>query len=192
MPKKVITHTNSEYNGVAFDQKIVAVSIIRAGDSMIHSIREVAQKIKIGKILIQRDEKTASPQLYYVKLPKDIKNRFVLLCDPCLATGGSVIKSVKHFIFLSFSYFLQKIEVLISYGVQEKNIIFVNLLSCPEGIININTRYPQVKIITTAIDERLNEKKYIIPGIGDFGDRYFSDQSMPESKLGTTLFGSKL
>ena len=139
-------------------EKICAVSILRAGDSMAQSVREVAQKVKIGKILIQRDEETAKPALFYYKLPKDIKERYVLLLDPCLATGGSAAKAI---------------EVLESFGVPQKKILYVNLLAAPEGIVHISRKFPEMRIVTSAIDEKLNEKKYIIPGIGDFGDRYF-------------------
>ena len=88
-PKKIVTPTGSVFAGTQFVGKICAVSIIRAGESMEKAVREVCKKIRIGKILIQRDEKTAKPMLYYSKLPQDISKRFVFLVDPMLATGGS-------------------------------------------------------------------------------------------------------
>jgi len=154
----VITPTGSEYHGVKFTTKLCGVSIVRAGESMENALRAVCHDIRIGKILIQRDEKTAEPKLYYAKLPQDIADRFVLLLDPMLATGGSCCKAV---------------EVLMSNGVKEDHIIFINLITCPEGVERMRQLYPQVVIVTVEVDDKLNEKAYIIPGIGDFGDRYF-------------------
>ena len=122
------------------------------------SLRSVCKSVRIGKILIQRDEETALPKLIYVKLPQDIQERKVLLLDPMLATGGSACRAIK---------------VLVDHGVPEANIVFLNLIAAPEGIRRMKADYPKVQIITTMIDALLNEKKYIIPGIGDFGDRYF-------------------
>lgn len=156
--KKVNTPTNSGFTGAEFAGKICAVSIIRAGESMESAVREVCQDIRIGKILIQRDEKTAEPILYYSKLQKDILKRHVLLLDPMLATGGSVCKAI---------------EVLKEKGVSEEKIIFINLVSCPEGIKKLQFEFPKVKLLTGFIDKKLNSHAYIIPGLGDFGDRYF-------------------
>ncbi|EGC34634.1 uracil phosphoribosyltransferase [Dictyostelium purpureum] len=154
----ITTPTGAEYNGVSFASKICGVSIVRAGESMEAGLRAVCKHIKIGKILIQRDEETAMPKLLYAKLPNDIAKRHVLLLDPMLATGGTVT---------------QAIEVLLERGVKEENIVFINLVAAPEGIKYFQDRHPKVKIVTGEIDERLNEKKYIMPGIGDFGDLYF-------------------
>ncbi|KYQ99918.1 uracil phosphoribosyltransferase [Tieghemostelium lacteum] len=157
--KTVITPTGAEYKGVSFASKICGVSIIRAGESMEIGLRAVCKHIKIGKILIQRDESTKLPHLMYVKLPHDIANRQVLLLDPMLATGGTVVKAV---------------DVLIENGVKEENIVFINLIASPEGIKFFSSKYPKIKIVTGEIDGSLNEEKYIIPGIGDFGNRYFT------------------
>ena len=121
------------------------------------------RSVRIGKILIQRNEDTAEPQLFYAKLPPDIAQRYCLLLDPMLATGGSANKAI---------------QVLLDHHVPEHRIIFVilnefilevNLIACPEGIQAVTTRYPNIKIVTAAIDQGLNEKKYILPGLGDFG-----------------------
>ena len=116
------------------------------------------RSVRIGKILIQRDEETAQPQLYYSKLPPDIKNRFVLLLDPMLATGGSAIKAI---------------QVLLEQGVAEEHILFVNLICSPQGIDKVMTAHPKIKIVTAEVDDGLDENYYIIPGLGDFGCRYF-------------------
>ncbi|KAG0147930.1 hypothetical protein CROQUDRAFT_655515 [Cronartium quercuum f. sp. fusiforme G11] len=158
-PVSVITPTGSTYQGVKFQGKICGVSIMRAGESMEAGLRECCRAVRIGKILIQRDEETALPKLFYAKLPDDIGERYVLLLDPMLATGGSAIKAI---------------EVLIEHGVPEERIIFLNLVASPEGLLNVFEKYPTVKVISAWVDEGLNEKKYIIPGLGDFGDRYFT------------------
>jgi len=156
--KTVVTPTGSLYKGIDFTSKLCGVSIVRAGESMEEALRAVCRDIRIGKILIQRNEKTGEPMLYYHKLPEDIAQRHVLLLDPMLATGGSAIKAI---------------EVLIERGVKEDRIVFVNLIAAPEGIEAMRKRYPKVAIVTTEVDEKLSEKFYILPGIGDFGDRYF-------------------
>jgi len=160
--KVVITPTQSEYHGTLFATEICGVSIVRAGESMEAGLRAVCKHIKIGKILIQRDEETATARLLYAKLPADIHNRSVLLLDPMLATGGSVKKAI---------------EVLISRGVPQEKIIFMNLIAAPEGIATLFKAYPGITVVTSEIDDGLNELKYIIPGIGDFGDRYFGTDS---------------
>jgi uracil phosphoribosyltransferase len=151
-------HGNTEYEGVRFLGKICGVSIVRAGESMELGLRDCCRSVRIGKILIQRDEETALPKLFYEKLPEDISDRYVFLLDPMLATGGSAMMAV---------------EVLLSRGVAANRIFFLNLLAAPEGIKSFQEKYPEVTIITGAIDEKLNDDKYIVPGLGDFGDRYY-------------------
>lgn len=148
----------STYDGVRFLGKICGVSIVRAGESMEQGLRDCCRSVRIGKILIQRDEETALPKLFYSKLPDDIADRYVMLLDPMLATGGSAMKAV---------------EVLLENGVKQDRILFLNLLASPEGIQTFYEKYPEIKIITGSIDQGLDEKKYIVPGLGDFGDRYY-------------------
>ncbi|KAG6865387.1 Uracil phosphoribosyltransferase, synthesizes UMP from uracil [Blastosporella zonata] len=156
--RTVETPTGSTYEGVGFKGKICGVSILRAGEAMEAGLREVCRSVRIGKILIQRDEETALPKLFYSKFPSDIASRYVLLLDPMLATGGSAMKAV---------------EVLMEHGVPEERIIFINLIASPQGLTTFCGRYPQLKVITGWIDEGLNEKAYIIPGLGDFGERRY-------------------
>ncbi|KAF5337266.1 hypothetical protein D9611_003031 [Ephemerocybe angulata] len=156
--KTIQTPTGSSYEGVGFQGKICGVSILRAGEAMEAGLREVCRSVRIGKILIQRDEETAQPKLFYSKFPPDIKDRYVLLLDPMLATGGSAIKAV---------------EVLMEHGVPEERIIFVNLIASPEGLKTFTGKFPLLKVITGWIDEGLNEKAFIIPGLGDFGERRY-------------------
>ncbi|KAL7751802.1 hypothetical protein RI367_002802 [Sorochytrium milnesiophthora] len=156
--KAITTPTGSEYRGVAFQGTICGVPIIRAGEAMEKGLRECCKGVRIGKILIQRNEETAEPELYYTKLPSDVQSRYVLLLDPMLATGGSACKAI---------------EVLLENGVREERILFLNLLACPEGIEKVIKQFPKLKIVTADIDEQLDDKKFIIPGLGDFGCRYF-------------------
>lgn len=157
-PKTVDTPLGIPYEGVGFEGKICAVSIMRAGESMEKPVREVCKKIRVGKILIQRDETTAKPIVFYSKLPDDIGRRWVFLLDPMLATGGSAGEAIR---------------ILLEAGVREDHLIFINLLACPEGLRNIFASYPSVRVVTGAVDKGLNDKAYIVPGLGDFGDRYF-------------------
>lgn len=151
-------HGGQEYKGARFLGKICGVSIVRAGESMEMGLRDCCRSVRIGKILIQRDEETAIPKLYYEKLPEDISERYVFLLDPMLATGGSAMMAT---------------ERLILRGVDASRILFLNFLASPEGIAAFHDKYPDVKIITGGIDERLDEDKCIVPGLGDFGDRYY-------------------
>ncbi len=157
-PKTVYTPTDSEFSGCEYEGKIFAVSILRAGESMEKAVNELCPGIKIGKILIQRNEKTHQPKKYFAKLPKDASERYALLLDPMLATGGSACSAI---------------QTLKDYGVKESKTIFVNLVSCPEGLEKVFSSHPEIKIVTAFVDKGLNENKYIIPGLGDFGDRYF-------------------
>jgi len=160
--KRVLTPTGVYHDGLdwklPYKDHLCGVSIVRAGESMEAGLRHVLPGVKVGKILIQRDEETALPKLYYSKLPPDVANRTILLLDPMLATGGSAIAAI---------------DVLVKAGVAPEKIIFINLVSCPEGIRAMHTAYPEVRIVTAALDAYLNEKRYIMPGLGDFGDRYF-------------------
>lgn len=157
-----MTPLDIAYNGhktSVANTNIVGVSIIRAGESMEFEMRNVLPDCKIGKILIQRNEENFQPQLYYSKFPEFNENDYIFLLDPALATGGSVMMAL---------------DCLIKQGYKQEKIIFVNILSCPEGLQIVTEKYPDVKILTGLTDEYLNDKKYIVPGLGDFGDRYFT------------------
>ncbi|MGC5364283.1 uracil phosphoribosyltransferase [Streptomyces sp. DT24] len=155
---EVTTPVGETYDGLTFATKLCAVPVIRAGESMEAELRDIHPGIRIGKILIQRDKKTKLPHLYYSHLPDDIAERHVLLLEPMLATGGSALTAI---------------GVLLDAGVREENIVFVNFLTAPEGIHTVCRKHPRVKIVTSAIEDRLNENAFMVPGIGDFGDRFF-------------------
>lgn len=154
----VVTPTNKEYEGKTLCNNICGVSIMRGGDAMAAELRTMIPDIKIGKILIQREEATAKPLYYYDRLPDNIENQHILLMDPMLATAGTAMCAI---------------DVLKKKNVLENRIIFVSLIAAPEGIIALHKEYPDVTIITSQIDEGLNDQMFILPGIGDYGDRYF-------------------
>ncbi|BAU85838.1 uracil phosphoribosyltransferase [Streptomyces laurentii] len=156
--KQVTTPVGVTYDGLEFATKICAVPVIRAGEALEGELRDIHPGIRIGKILIQRDKQTKLPHLYYSHLPEDIADRHVLLLEPMLATAGSALAAI---------------DVLKDAGVSEDRIIMVNFISSPEGIARVGAERPHVKIVTSAVEERLNEHAFMIPGIGDFGDRYF-------------------
>ena len=142
------------------DHEYCAVSILRAGDSMVEPFFEVMPEIAVGKVLIQRNERTADPEYYYHKLPTDISDmKRVFVVDPMLATGGSASMAIK---------------LVREKGVPAENITFINLVSCHRGLQRIQKDHPEVKIITAVVDPVLNEKCYIVPGLGDYGDRFFA------------------
>eukprot|EP01083_Nonionella_stella_P186812 685036_1 len=141
-------------------ENICAVSIVRSGDILLEAVRAIVPGLSVGKILMQRDESTKEKTAvhYYTKLPKKISTMDVILCDPMLATGGSACGALK---------------ILIDNGCKEENILFLNTVSCPEGLWCLQKKYPKVRVVTSAVDSHLNEHKFIVPGLGDFGDRYY-------------------
>ncbi|WP_010472006.1 MULTISPECIES: uracil phosphoribosyltransferase [Streptomyces] len=156
--KEVTTPVGATYQGLELASAPCAVSVIRAGDAIEGELRDVLPGVRIGKILIQRDKRTKQPRLYYQHLPADIADRHVLLLEPMLATAGSALAAI---------------DVLLEAGVEEDRIIMVNLLSSPEGLRRVHSERPRVRIVTSAVEDRLNEHAFMIPGIGDFGDRFF-------------------
>ena len=138
------------------DCEVVIVPILRAGLGMVEGISNLIPTAKIGHVGLFRDENTLSPQEYYAKFPGTINNAQVLLIDPMLATGGSA------------SY---GINLLKKRGA--KNIRYVGLVGAPEGVKKLQEDHPDVDIFLAALDEKLNENGYIVPGLGDCGDRLF-------------------
>jgi len=138
---------------------VVVVPILRAGLGLVDGILNLIPDASVGHIGLYRDEETLQPMEYYVKLPKDITERQVILVDPMLATGGSACQAISY---------------LKSQGVHQ--IRFVCLIGAPEGVKKVNDEHPDVKIFMGTLDERLNEKGYIVPGLGDAGDRLFGTE----------------
>lgn len=138
------------------EDKYAFVPILRAGMGMLDGVISVIPNAKIGHIGMYRDEKTFEPVNYFFKVPKDIEKREVIILDPMLATGGSA---------------LDAIELLKSKGV--KKMKFLCIIAAPEGIEKVEEKYPDVQIYCAHIDKKLNNNKYIVPGLGDAGDRIF-------------------
>ena len=137
-------------------KKLAIVPILRAGLGMVDALVDLIPSAKIGHIGLYRDPVTHEPVEYYCKLPEDIGNRVTFVVDPMLATGGSAVAAID---------FLKK------HGC--KNIIMMNIIGCPEGIKKVQEAHPDVEMYLAACDERLNDHAYIIPGLGDAGDRIF-------------------
>lgn len=142
-------------------EKICGVSILRAGETMENALCEVLKDVRIGKILIQTNLDTGEPELYYLRLPKDIKDYHIFLMDATVATGAAAIMAIR---------------VLLDHEVTEEHISLCSLLMTEQGVHNIAYAFPKVRIVTTAVDPCVNEKFYIVPGIGNFGDRYFGTE----------------
>ena len=137
-------------------KKMAIVPILRAGLGMVDNMVALIPSAKIGHIGLYRDPETHKPVEYYCKLPEDVGNRQVFVVDPMLATGGSAIAAID---------FLKK------HGC--KNIIMMNIIGCPEGVKAVTEAHPDVDLYLAALDEKLNEHDYIVPGLGDAGDRIF-------------------
>jgi uracil phosphoribosyltransferase len=142
--------------GYRFDKQIVLVPVLRAGLSMVSSFLSMIPDAKVGHIGLQRDEKTLQPIDYYYKTPKDLDKSVTIVLDPMLATGGSAVAS--------FNSLKQK-------GVGK--CILACMIAAPAGIEKMNAAHPEIPIYTAALDRQLNENGYILPGLGDAGDRTF-------------------
>ena len=137
--------------------KVMICPILRAALGMLDSVFTIIPDASVGFLGFQRNEKTAQAEFFYAKLPRDAKNRLAIIIDPMFATGGTAIDAVK---------FLRENGI--------KQIKFISIIAAPEGLKRFSEAYPDVEVYTAAIDERLNEKNYIVPGLGDAGDRVFN------------------
>jgi uracil phosphoribosyltransferase len=135
--------------------EVVAIPVLRAGLGLLAPVLELLPRVSVGYIGLERDEETAVARIYYQKLPK-LKGKVPLLLDPMLATGGSAA---------------QALDLIKEAG--GRDIRMVCVVAAPEGVKVLEERHPEVDIYTAALDERLNDKAYIVPGLGDFGDRLF-------------------
>ena len=142
--------------GYKLAQQIVLVPVLRAGLGMVGGFLDIIPDAKVGHIGLQRDEETLKPKQYYYKTPKDLKSSLVILLDPMLATGGSSSQAISN---------------LKKRG--SKNCMFACIVASPEGLIRMKKDHPDVKIFGAALDRQLNERGYILPGLGDAGDRTF-------------------
>jgi len=157
-PSTVETFTGSDYQGVSFTGKLCAVSIVRAGEVMETAVHSIVKDISIGKILIQTCATTGEPALHYLRLPYSIANMHVILMDATLATGAAAMMAIR---------------ILLDHDVPEEHIVFVGLLAARPGVQAIAYAFPNVKLIVGELDAAIDDDYHIIPGLGNFGDRFF-------------------
>uniref|UniRef100_A0A8C2IZ77 Uridine-cytidine kinase n=1 Tax=Cyprinus carpio TaxID=7962 RepID=A0A8C2IZ77_CYPCA len=158
-PVSVETPQGTVYEGKRLSGKrITGVSILRAGETMEQALMAVCKDIRLGKILIQTNHDTGEPELHYLRLPKDLSEDYVILMDSTVSTGAAALMAVR---------------VLLDHDVQEDKIFLLSLLMAEMGVHSVAYAFPKVRIITTAVDKNVNDEFHIIPGIGNFGDRYF-------------------
>ena len=135
---------------------VVVVPVLRAGLGMLDAVFELLPAARVGHIGLQRDEATAIASQYYTKLPRDLANSFVLMIDPMLATGGSAVAAI---------------DLLKAAGARTLRMICI--VAAPEGVALVEQHHPDVRVYTPVVDRELNPNKYIVPGLGDFGDRLY-------------------
>jgi uracil phosphoribosyltransferase len=156
LKEKIVETPVDTYKGSELAEEIVIIQILRAGLGMVEGIHNLIPTAKIGHIGLYRDEETLEAKEYYSKFPDTLKDSTILLVDPMLATGNSTVKAI---------------EILKSKGA--KHIIFVGIVGSPEGVKRLREYDPNVMIYLAALDEKLNKNGYIVPGLGDAGDRLF-------------------
>ncbi|RCK71565.1 MAG: Uracil phosphoribosyltransferase [Ignavibacteriae bacterium] len=155
--EKIDIHTPLEKTfGYKIIEEVILVPILRAGLGMVGGFVEYLPDARVGHIGLYRDEETLKPVDYYFKFPKKLKDSLILVLDPMLATGGSASAAIAF---------------LKNKGA--RNIRFVSIVASPQGVRTLNKAHPEVRIYTTALDRTLNSKGYILPGLGDAGDRIF-------------------
>ncbi|WP_298858039.1 uracil phosphoribosyltransferase [uncultured Sulfitobacter sp.] len=137
-------------------KKLALISILRAGNGLLDGVLELIPSARVGFVGLYRDEETLKPVQYYFKVPEGLDDRLVIAVDPMLATGNSSVAAID-----------------LLKGAGATNIIFLCLLAAPEGIDRMKEAHPDVPIVTASVDEKLNEMGYIVPGLGDAGDRMF-------------------
>jgi len=137
-------------------RKLALISILRAGNGLLDGMLELIPSARVGFVGLYRDEETLRPVQYYFKVPENLEERMVIAVDPMLATGNSSVAAI---------------DLLKSAGA--KNIRFLCLLAAPEGVARMKEAHPDVPVVTAALDSHLNEHGYIVPGLGDAGDRMF-------------------
>ena len=152
----VVTTPLGPADGHVVKTDVVVVPVLRAGLGMLDAVLELLPSARVGHIGLQRDEATAIASRYYSKLPPDVADSFVLMIDPMLATGGSAAAAI---------------DLIKAAGA--KTIRMICIVSAPEGVRLLETRHPDVVIYTPVIDRELNPHKFIVPGLGDFGDRLY-------------------
>ncbi|MFC1845529.1 uracil phosphoribosyltransferase [Candidatus Dependentiae bacterium] len=147
--------------GITFANPIVLVPILRSGITLLHAFLHYFENATVGVVGLKRDEETAQAHWYYENLPPLTGKEQIIILDPMIATGGTGVETLRK---------------LKEHGITQDRILFVSVVCAPEGLEAIRAEFPDIKIITVAIDDHLNAKKFIVPGLGDFGDRYFGTE----------------
>lgn len=142
--------------GLVLGGDVVVVPVLRAGLGMLDAVLELVPSARVGHIGLQRDEATAIASKYYTKLPPNLENSFVLIIDPMLATGGSAVAAI---------------DLIKAAGARVLRMICI--VAAPEGVALVERHHPDVEVYTPVVDRELNSHKYIVPGLGDFGDRLY-------------------
>ncbi|MCE5315963.1 MAG: uracil phosphoribosyltransferase [Parachlamydia sp.] len=145
-------------NGVLSHQNVVLIPILRSGSALQDTFKNHFRTARVGMIGMKRDEKTAIAETYLQNLPEITAEDRVLILEPMIATGGSLSTAL---------------SLLASRGVKPEQILIVSFIAAPQGLLRLHKAYPAVRILVAQIDVTLNEHKFIVPGLGDFGDRYF-------------------
>ena len=154
--KHIDTPLQSMDTPVLAGKKLALISILRAGNGLLDGVLELVPSARVGFIGLYRDEKTLKPVQYYFKVPDHLEDRVTIVVDPMLATGNSSVAAI---------------DLLKQAGAT--NIRFLCLLAAPEGVARMREAHPDVPVVTAAVDEQLNDKGYIVPGLGDAGDRMY-------------------
>lgn len=154
----ITTPTNTQYTGEKTIDRVVLVPILRSGLVLLPAFLEVLPTARIGVIGLKRDEQTGVAHLYYKNLPKIDNDDYIIILDPMIATGGSGTDAL---------------TILTDAGIAQEKIIFVGVISTTTGLERLTKKFPQVRIITAVNDQTLNKNFFIVPGLGDFGDRFF-------------------
>jgi uracil phosphoribosyltransferase len=142
--------------GTSVRGDVVVVPVLRAGLGMLDAVLELLPTARVGHIGLQRDEATAIASKYYSKLPRDMRGSFVLMIDPMLATGGSAVAAI---------------DLIKASGARQLHLVCI--VAAPEGVALVERHHPDVEVYTPVVDKELNAHKYIVPGLGDFGDRLY-------------------
>lgn len=147
--------------GKLLKHDIVLVPIVRSGLALLHSFMRMFEGSRVGFVVVQRDEETALPRLFYAKMPTLSKEARIIILEPMIATGGSVCSALK---------------ILQDMGVAMHRVIVVSVICATEGLAAVRKQFPDVTLIYAAEDPELNDQKWILPGLGDFGNRYFGTE----------------
>jgi len=167
--KEAMTPTDTMFkDGVVLKKNPILVPILRSGLALLPTFQHYFKGALVGMMGLKRNEETAEPMLYYANLPTIKRDDTIVILEPMLATGGSLSLAL---------------SVLKKAGATEKNIIIVTVVCVKEGVNKLKSQFPEITIISVALDPYLNEKAYIVPGLGDFGDRYFGNDSEPHFEI---------